>query len=335
MKRKTTIWIIVLVALIIGLVCLVKVPKYYPSEITLDVPQNFFGVTFSKKFAEELELDWREAFIATIDDLDVKYIRLPIYWDEVERANGVFDFSNYDYMIKQGEIRDVKFILNLGFRLPRWPECHIPQWTERLDEEAKRAAVLDYLKVAVGRYKYNTNVVYWQVENEPFLGSFGICPEFDQNFLKQEIDLVKELDDREIIISASGELGGWYKEGKLADIFATTMYRVVHNSWFGYFRYPFPVEFYNFKARATGNNLEESFIIELQTEPWVPSGTMMDLTEKQIDKSMSLDQFKANLQYAINTDFKQTYLWGVEWWYWQKLNGDGKYWRLAKTLFAD
>lgn len=62
-------------------------------------------------------------------------------------------------------------------------------------------------------------------------------------------------------------------------------------------------------------------------------GKMNYLTQKEIDRSMSVDQFKANLQYAINVNFKQTYVWGVEWWYWQKLYGNPEYWNIAKTLF--
>jgi len=47
----------------------------------------------------------------------------------------------------------------------------------------------------------------------------------------------------------------------------------------------------------------------------------------------SFYKFKANLQYAINSDLNQCYLWGVEWWYLQKLNSNSEYWDLAKTLF--
>ena len=38
------------------------------------------------------------------------------------------------------------------------------------------------------------------------------------------------------------------------------------------------------------------------------------------NKSLNLEQMKANLQFSINTDFKQAYLWGAEWWYYEKLN---------------
>jgi hypothetical protein len=57
------------------------------------------------------------------------------------------------------------------------------------------------------------------------------------------------------------------------------------------------------------------------------------LPKSEADKSFNIEQFKANLQYAINIDFKKTYLWGVEWWYYQYKNGDKGYWELARTIF--
>ena len=55
----------------------------------------------------------------------------------------------------------------------------------------------------------------------------------------------------------------------------------------------------------------------------------------EYEKSFSVEQFKANLQFAINVDFKQAYLWGVEWWYVQKNKGNTQYWDLAKSIFKN
>ena len=111
------------------------------------------------------------------------------------------------------------------------------------------------------------------------------------------------------------------------------MYRVVWNPFFGYFRYPLPAGFYKFKASFLKLKPENMVISELQAEPWVPKGTLADLSPTESNKSFDLEQFKANLQYAINADLNQAYLWGVEWWYLRKINGASEYWDLAKTLF--
>ena len=115
-----------LIALVLGVVIgsfIFFLLNYYP------VNKNIvFGVTFSKKYAEELGLDWQKAYLEILDDLQVKKIRLPVYWDDVEREIGRYSWEPYDWMIAEAEKRNVKLIVALGVKLPRWPECHIPLW---------------------------------------------------------------------------------------------------------------------------------------------------------------------------------------------------------------
>ena len=59
-KIKRIIWIIILIVFIFWLF---KIAKHYPKEITLDVESDFWGVTFSKKFSQELGLDWKEVYL--------------------------------------------------------------------------------------------------------------------------------------------------------------------------------------------------------------------------------------------------------------------------------
>lgn len=331
--RGLKIWLTIIVGLFLLLFYCLKIASHYPIEEDLEYRPGFFGVTYSTKFSDELGLNQKETYLAVLDDLKVKNIRIPVYWDEIEKNEGVYDFSNYDYLLNEGEKRNVKFIMSLGRRVPRWPECHSPAWLNRKSDMEARVLTLNMLKAAVNHYKNRPNIEYWQIENEPFLGTFGVCPAFDQNFLEQEVELVRSLDSRKIIITASGELGTWRKEAKIGDIFGSTLYRVVYNSWFGFIRYPLPTAYYKLKAKWAGLPAEKLMVLELQAEPWVPEGRMIYLTEKEINKSMSIDQFKANLQYAINLNFNRTYIWGVEWWYFQKKYGNPAYWQIAERLF--
>ncbi|MBN2854495.1 hypothetical protein JXK06_03125 [Patescibacteria group bacterium] len=324
---------LVIILILLAIFYVLKVANYYPREINLEVKPGHFGVTFSTKYSTELDLDYKEVYSAMLSELKVKNIRIPIYWDEIEKEKGVFDFSVYDYLIEEGEKYDAKFIISLGRRVPRWPECHSPAWLGKLEGDEVELATLTLTRKIVERYKDRTSVEYWQVENEPFLGTFGVCPPLNEKLLKQQFDLVRLLDDREIIITSSGELKFWNKEAEIGDIFGSTLYRVVHNHWFGFVRYPMPPAFYRLKGKLAGLSPERLMVLELQAEPWVPEGKIIYLTEKQINKTMSVKQFKANLQYAINLDFRRTYAWGVEWWYWQKLYGNPEYWWIASTIF--
>lgn len=330
---RPRVWQAVLVLLLILIFYFFKVADYYPAMTDLKHRPNFFGATFSTKFCDELGLDWKETYQAILDQLRVRYIRIPVYWDEIEKEEGSFDFTKYDYLISEGEKRHVKFIISVGRRVPRWPECHSPAWLNKKGEIEARVATLKAIKTIVERYRDHASVEYWQVENEPFLGTFGVCPPLDEGFLRQEFDLVRNLDKRQVIISGSGELSLWRREAKIGDIFGSTLYRVVYNTWFGYIKYPIPTSFYRFKAKMAGLSQDRIMTLELQTEPWVPEGKMIYLTDGEINRSMSVKQFRGNLKYAIDLNFSQTYVWGVEWWYWQKKYGNPEYWNIATSLF--
>lgn len=312
---------------------LLKFATYYPSPRDLEHEPDFFGVTFSTKFSKELDLDWREVYTAILDDLQVKYIRIPFYWDEIEPEEGSYNFADYDYLINEGEARDVKFIITVGRRQPRWPECHSPAWLNKKDEDDIKVSTVNMVRSVVERYQDRESIEYWQVENEPYFAAFGVCPPLDEDLLRQEIETVRSLDGRPIIITGSGEMSSWRREAKLGDIFGTTLYRVVYNSWFGYTKYPFSVGWYKLKAKLVGISEDRLMLLELQAEPWVPQGKMIYLTESQIKRSMSVEQFRANMQYAINLGWQRSYAWGVEWWYWQKKFGNPAYWEIAKELY--
>lgn len=332
-KKKIIILLAAAIVIFIYAVLSIKVLNHFPNQIDLKHRSGEFGATFSKKFCDELGLDWKNTYIAVLDELKVRNLRLPVYWDEVEKTENVYDFSDLDYMINEASSRQTKMIITLGRRQPRWPECHSPAWNNKKTPIETNISILSMIKAVVVRYQNNPNIIAWQVENEAFLSSFGVCPSLDQNLLQQEVNLVKSLDNRPIIITGSGEMSSWKKEAAIGDIFGTTMYRVVYNSTLGYIRYSFPTYFYQLKARLAGIEANKAIIIELQTEPWVPRGNMIYLAENEINKSMSVEQFKANLQYAIDVNFKQIYVWGVEWWYWQKLYGNSEYFEIGKTLF--
>lgn len=305
-----------------------------PADLTPGLKE--FGVTFSKPWAEELGLDWQKTFLAVLDDLGVKKIRLPAYWTEIEKVSGEYDWFNLDWQIAEAERRNAKIILIVGQRLPRWPECHIPEWAESLSKEEQENKLLTVIQAVVNRYKNSPVVEYWQVENEPFLPKFGICPEFDKKFLDEEIALVKSLDSRLIIVSASGELDLWLPAAKRSDILGTTMYRVIHTEKFrlGYVSYPLPPSFFHLKANLAKYlaGAEDIIVTELQAEPWGPKA-IYEISPEERNKSLSIDQFKNNMEYAREVGFREAYLWGAEWWYWEKLHGREEFWNFAQTLF--
>lgn len=293
-------------------------------------PQKIkYGVTFSPKFAQSLGMDWQDSYIKILDDMKVKNLRIPTYWDEIEKIQRDYDFQKIDFMLDEARKRNVKVILVLGVRQPRWPECHLPDWAKKLSVEDRQNKTLEFIGRVVERYKTNTAMLAWQVENEPLLSSFGEgCDRPDKNFLKAEVELVKKLNGKPIMVTDSGELGSWITPMKLSDIFGTTLYRKVYDQTFGYVTYPYLPYLYNLKATAVRGLFapqnKKTIISELQAEPWlVKNGQVI----------FSIEDFKKNINFAKQTGFDTAYLWGVEWWYFMEKMGHPQYLEYAKTLF--
>lgn len=296
-----------------------------------------WGVTFAKRQAESFGLDWKETYLAILDDLRVEHLRLSVYWDEIQPADDKFDFSGLDFQIQEARKRDVKIILALGRRLPRWPECHEPQWVQNQKLNTKNQKLLEYIEEIILRYRKVEEIWAWQVENEYFLREFGECPPADPKSLDQEINLVRSLDSRPIVLTDSGELGGWIGSIRRADIFGTTMYRTVYNSKLGYATYPLAPMYYlrRFQLFKFLGRAKKIINLELQAEPWSPLNNLALESKATWDKSLSFEKFQENLTYAKASGITPAYLWGAEWWYYvKKIRGNPKLWDEAKKLWA-
>jgi len=276
-----------------------------------------YGVTFNWEFAQFLGLDNRKVFLTIVDDWKFKHVRIPAQWVTVEPTPGNYHWAELDWIMNEAEKRNVKIILAIGQKTPRWPECHTPDWAQKLTGEEYVTALNNYVSQVVKHFEKKSALEIWQVENEPFL-SFGGCRTFTDEMLKNEINLVKKIDaNHPTLVSDSGELSTWFRTARAADLFGTTMYRVVWNKYFGYWNYDWlPPFHYRLKMWLNGSNINRAFILELQAEPWLEHNNFLTADMAEQNKTMSLDRLKKNLDYAERVGMPRAYLWGAEWWYW-------------------
>ena len=295
-----------------------------------------WGVNFSQKHTQELGLDWKETYLALLDDLGARNIKIGTHWDLIEPEQGDYDFEDLDWQIEKAEEKGAELLLAIGMKTPRWPECHIPKWTQNLSREEQQERILKLLEKIVLRYQDKDSIWAWQIENEPFF-PFGECPKTDKKFLKKEIELVKSLDSlkRPIIISDTGELSLWIRTAKFGDVVGITMYKKVWSKELGfYIPLPYPPIFYWRRAQIIKRFFDKEVIcIELQAEPWGPS-LLYDSPFEEQEKTMNLEQFQKNIEFAKKTGLEEFYLWGAEWWFWLKeKHNKPEIWEEAKKLF--
>lgn len=322
-------------------VVIIALGLYMLSSPPKNLPEVKFGVTFSPRYAYDLNLNPQTTYIKILDELGVKRVRIPIYWDEVEKFPRELNFSSIDYYLSEAQKRDVEVILVLGYKQPRWPECFAPEWVAKLMRKDREERILELVQKEVEYFKKYSNIILWQVENEPFL-IYGICDPVNEKtakLIKEEVSIIKSLDKRPVMITDSGELGFWTNAQKLSDTFGTTLYRQVWSPYFGVVEYPFPPFFYSSKNQIvkilTGNK-GETIISELQAEPWLKGGERLASAaiDKQV-KGLPVSKLKSYVEYASQTGFREIYLWGVEWWYFMDKNGHPEYLEYTKSLFIN
>ncbi|MDO8600485.1 MAG: beta-galactosidase [bacterium] len=308
-----------------------------------------FGATYSVKYARDLGMDpwWTYKELSAIG---IRDWRVPVYWDMVEYREGVYDFRLYDKILRDAEKNGSRVILVVGRRVPRWPECHVPEWAKRAPLDVQNEAVKKIVATTVKRYRRNHAIIMWQVENEPLLGGFGDpkhwqCPPYTSGFFWELVEIVHENDPsgtRKIITTESGELGFWFAPSRIAMLrtvegIGFSFYRRAWTNFLGrekyrdYFRYP---AFYRLKAWAYRLVIPHLsiFISELQAEPWGPK-PFLQMTIAEQHEALSPQKLREIIYDSKRTGFDRVYLWGVESALYLKHRGHPEYWDIIKETF--
>lgn len=330
--KKNILYIVTGLVLLLVFSTWLLAKKPVPEKIT-------YGMSFNTLYARELGLDWRQTYDSIIDDLGVRNFRLAAHWPMVEPKSNIYNFEELDYQISKAEDVGASVILAVGRRLPRWPECHIPDWVKNLTVEEQQEVQLRYMTQVVERYKDSPAVIMWQVENEPFLEVFAFehCGQLDVDFLDKEIALVRKLDQtRQILVTDSGNLGTWKGAYSRGDVFGTSVYVHFWNPELGQFRTVLPPWAYRVKDNLAGiiYGKKPSILIELSAEPWLLEPIIKVPLEIQFTR-MNLEKFEDIITYAEKTHFDTQYLWGAEWWYWLYVQDKPEMWNRGKELFSN
>lgn len=330
-KLKVALFLIFGGVLFASFVLYILAQKPAPETIT-------YGMSFNTPYARELGLDWQQTYDAILGELGVRHLRLAAHWPMIEPQPGMYNFSELDYQIARAEEVGASVVLAVGRRLPRWPECHIPDWAQTLAPEEQETALLEYMEMVVTRYKNSPAVVRWQVENEPFLEVFAFehCGKLDVDLLEEEIALVKSLDPtRPVLVTDSGNLGTWTGAYSRGDMFGTSVYIYLWNPELGQLRTLLPAWFYRVKDNVMAMLYGEkpSVLIELSIEPWLTQSIVDTPLPVQFSR-MDLQKFEEILHYAEETRFSEQYLWGAEWWYWLHLQGRSEIWERGQRLYT-
>ena len=307
---------------------------------------TIYGVSWSRQYAAYLGVDTTQGLKDVLDDLGVRHFRIPVYWNEVESIRGTYNFQPVKEQLDEIAARQGHVILAIGAKLPRWPEIWMPDWAKTLSVADREQAQRAYLEAAYRAFADHPAVEAWQVENEPsFDPKFGEGQPPRAEFMREEMKLVRQWEKdraaaknvalRPVYTTESGELSLWFNFSRHVDGIGISAYRVVVNPTYGIWRYWYlPSWFYDRKALLLRPLVPSIFVSEMQMEPWVDSGAIIDTNLDDQFKTFDLKQMQKNFSFSEHLHFPRVYFWGVEWWYWMKtIKNHPEFWNEAKTFF--
>ncbi|MDD5488493.1 MAG: beta-galactosidase [Candidatus Omnitrophica bacterium] len=303
------------------------------------------GTTFSQVQCEYLELDWKKIYRKTLN-MGFDVVRLGAYWNRIEKKEGEFDFRELDRQMELAEECGQKIMLVVGMKAPRWPEYFLPVWlwekvhvrngSDISADPNVRERVPIFIEKVITRYSGSNNIIAWQVENEPFNRSGPNEWWISEEFLKKEMELVRDLDPlkRPIVLnvlSFPNKLLGFlsrlmYKKNPilatidLAQIPAVNVYPVIgHKIWgAGICFRSEPTERISYLKGLVSYAEKRNkvlWVTELQAEPWEP-GHLVYKGERAI--TCLPGSFMGTFEELRSAEIDAIFLWGVEYWFFRK-----------------
>ena len=304
------------------------------------------GTSFTRWRAEALGLDYRRAF-ARLCQLGFDVVRLSASWREVHNQG----YQHLDWLIRHAEDAGQPVVLTVGMKALGWPEFYLPDGFNPRDVLVQRQA-LDHVRGVVARYQGRSNLIAWQIENEPFNRSGPQGLWIPRTVVRREANVVRDLDDsRPLAVTTFAHFDGgldrastrhqskWRHRLGLAipaerealtilrrsDILGVDVYRsIIWADDSGTERLsrarPDQLEWVRRWQRIATSQGKRFWVTEAQAEPWEPRRA------SQVDPITIQPRDVGSLVAALTgIGIETILLWGSEYWLWREQEGDGRW----------
>jgi hypothetical protein len=303
------------------------------------------GISFARWRAEELGLDYRDAF-TLLCGWGFDLVRLSTSWLEVDQ----FGYEHLDWLISEAGRLGQKLVLTVGMKALGWPEFYLPRSYPYGQWEAREALLLQ-VAATIRRYRECGHLLAWQIENEPFNRSGPQARTVDRSLVRAEAGLARRLDPgRPVMITAFAHFdagldrnssrfqGNWRRRLGLIlpperealavlrrdDILGLDVYRSIGwqtegRSWVARAA-PDQLESVGRWKRVAERQRKRLWITEAQAEPWEATrATHGDPRSVQPEDIVDLYQRLSSLGPEV------ILLWGAEYWLWRERNADARW----------
>jgi len=276
-----------------------------------------------------------------------KFVRLSVQWDEVEPAQGAYDFALIEALLKVTAANGATANVSIGMKAQRHPEFYIPGWAlvgTRLtdgdvvsDDPVLRARALEMARTVVARLSSSSAVDSWAAENEPYIFSHRTFEyALSREYVAELAEVIRANDPqgRPVAINHAQHFvmdRRWKDALEDGDVLAQSMYPFRNMEVLGF---EFVVNImeigplmpnYAHQAREAREAGKQFWVTELQAEPWTDYDSRL-ISPEAPSANLSPEKVARTVEYARKSGAERVYLWGAEWWLYQDEKfGDGRW----------
>jgi len=291
-----------------------------------------------------------------LSGLGAKRVRLSVEWSQVEPAPGAFDWSLMDALLAEADRQGASVMLTVGVKAQRHPEYYIPGWVlanAHLPPDGDistdlylRERSLAMVEAAVRHFAASTAVDSWGADNEPYVPSLRAQSwRLGREFVRAEVEAIRRNDPvaRPVAINHGQHFvvdRRWQDALADSDILAQSLYPWRNYELFGW-RMVLPIleigplaPNYRAQSRLASSVGRQFWITEMQAEPWF-DGDIHLVSPANASPNLTVGHFRKNIDYARRVGAGRVYLWGSEWWLYQRLRyDDPTWWNLAREAIS-
>lgn len=307
------------------------------------------GATFIRDNVETLKMDWKAVYRELINDLGIKHIRIPVYWDQIEPQPGAFNWEALDWQMAEATKANAKIVLAIGHRVPRYPECFPPAWAQQLDDAAFHQAALKMMETTIQRFKSHPALEVWQVENEPLAKILGkiwggtACREVT-HLMAKEVAYVRSLDSTHptfVTYASAPWMMSQFRHTMSfgSDILGVTVWNKlffkspIFNGYIEMLKLGIvsPLRLGYQRAIAQSQN-KQLWVAELQAEPWGSNGAYHFDRPEEAYETANPERLTELWNMVTRSGISRIYFWGSEWWLSEKAKGKPQMYDTVRSL---
>lgn len=285
-----------------------------------------------------------------------RHVRISVEWSQVEPEQGVYDFRLVDALLAEAEQDGAGVLLTVGIKGERDPEFYLPEWVTSKtnlregevisDDPLVHDAALEMVRSVVAHVAGSAAIDSWEADNEPYVSSNRSHNwTLSQAFVEEEVAAIRAGDatHRKIAINHAQHLvfdRRWKEALADADVLAASIYPFRDYEILGH-NFVVPIlelgwlsPNYAAQARAAKDVGKEFWLTEMQAEPWANKDLRL-ISPESPSANLTTANFEKNIEYGRRSGADRVYLWGAEWWLFEKVQfGDSTWWDLGRAAIA-